>query len=246
MTPADSLGKRPTVTPLPNVEDPVITVTAKATSTVTPLPTLGGVITEAVKATSTPVPENTLPVVTQSEVLTEPVSDPVYPAVPAPALKFDFGGNSFVFLTADTVSFASASDAASVVVPDQVVYGGKTYRVTSIADKAFMGRKKLKKVKIGKHIETIGKQAFAGCTSLKKITIPAAVRTIGASAFSGDKKLSSVTVKSTKLTKKSVGKNAFKGISSKAVFKLNKSNLKTYKKFLKKKGIPSKTVFKRA
>ena len=88
------------------------------------------------------------------------------------------------------------------------------------------------------------KEAFAGCASLKKITIPAAVKKIGASAFSGDKKLSSITIKSKKLTSKSVGKKAFKGISAKAVFKVNKSKLKVYKAFFKKKGIPSKTVIK--
>jgi hypothetical protein len=50
-----------------------------------------------------------------------------------------------------------------------------------------------------------------------------------------------VIIKTTKLTKKTVGKNAFKGIHKKATIKVPKKKLDAYKKILKNAGI-SKSV----
>ena len=94
---------------------------------------------------------------------------------------------------------------------------GVTYKVTSIAKKAFKNNKKLKKVTIGANITTIGANAFAGCKNLK-----------------------TVDIKSKKL--KSVGKNAFKGIHKKAVFKVPAKKLKAYKKLLNSKAGIKKTM----
>ena len=77
--------------------------------------------------------------------------------------------------------------------------------------KAFKGDKKLKKVVIGKNVQTIGKSAFEKAGKLK-----------------------AVTIKSTSLKK--VGKNAFKGIHAKAKIKVPAKKLKAYQKLLKKKG----------
>ncbi|MCI8507289.1 MAG: leucine-rich repeat protein [Lachnospiraceae bacterium] len=116
-----------------------------------------------------------------------------------------------------TVSFYRAKkDAASVTVPDTVKIQGKTYKVTSVAENAFKGSKKLKSVTVGRNVTSIGKNAFNGCSGLKK-----------------------VTVKTVKL--KSVRKNALKGIHKKAVIKVPKSRLSKYKKLFKGKG-QSKTV----
>ena len=62
---------------------------------------------------------------------------------------------------------------------------------------------------------------------------------IGKNAFSGCKNLNKITIKSAKL--KSVGKNAIKGINSKATIKVPKKQLTTYKKLFK-----SKTGFKKS
>ena len=91
--------------------------------------------------------------------------------------------------------------------------GKYTFKVTGISKNAFKKKTKLKKVVIGKNVKKIGANAFAGCKNLKTIRIA-----------------------STSLTKKSVGKNAFKGIHKKAVIKVPKKKLKAYKKFLKGKG----------
>lgn len=63
------------------------------------------------------------------------------------------------------------------------------------------------------------------------------VTAISAKAFKSNKKLKTVTIRSK--TIKKIGKNAFKGISKKAVFKIPKTKIKSYKKMIRKasKGI---------
>ena len=99
----------------------------------------------------------------------------------------------------------------SVTVPKTVKIKGAAYKVTSVAKNAFKNNKKLKKVVIGENITKVNANAFAGCKSLKNVTI-----------------------KSKSL--KSVGKNAFKGINKKAVFKVPAKKLKAYKKLLNSKA----------
>ena len=118
------------------------------------------------------------------------------------------------------VAFAGAG-SAKVTIPATVTVDGKTYKVTSIAAKAFYGNTTIKRVTIGSNIVKIGKAAFYKCKNLKKVTI-----------------------KSTKLTTKSVGAKASKGIYKKAQFKVPKKLLKTYKKMLIKKGANKKSKFK--
>lgn len=105
-----------------------------------------------------------------------------------------------------------------VVIPSAVKVNGKKFKVTSIANNALKGNKKVTKLTIGANINKIGKNAFNGCKNLK-----------------------SITIKSKKLTAKKTGKNAFKGINKKAVIKVPKAKTKAYKKIVKAKGAP-KTV----
>ena len=101
-----------------------------------------------------------------------------------------------------------------ITIPATIKVDGITYKVTSIAKNALKGNKKVTKLVIGKNVKTIGKKAFAGCKNLKTITIK------------------------TKLLKdKTVKKQAFKGIHSKAVIKVPKGKASAYKKILRKKGI---------
>ncbi len=101
-------------------------------------------------------------------------------------------------------------------VPASAKINGYTFKITSVADKAFRKNKKLKKVTIGSNVTKIGKQAFYG-----------------------DKKLKTIVIKSKKITK--CGKAAFKGINKKAKIKVPKSKLKKYRKLFKNKG-QAKTV----
>ena len=159
-----------------------------------------------------------------------------------------------------------------VTIPATIKYEGVTYKVTAIADNACKDNKKLKTVKIGSNVKTIGKKAFYGCkkltsvtigskvttigesafqncTVLKKITIPSKVSKIGKKAFYGCKKLTSMTIKTSKLTDKKVGKDAFKKMGSSNYKKVNvkvpKKKLSAYKKLLKKKGLSSKAIVKK-
>ena len=94
------------------------------------------------------------------------------------------------------------------------------FKITGIDDKVFKGHTKLRSIVIGKNIETIGKEAFTDCSGLKSLTFETA-----------------------KLTKSSVGQNAFKGLPDKATVKVPKKQLKLYKKILRKAGLPKKAEF---
>lgn len=116
----------------------------------------------------------------------------------------------------NTVTFTAAKrNVKSATIPATVVIDGTKYTVTEIDKNAFKGNKKLTKVTIGKNVTKIGANAFSGCKSLKTITI-----------------------KATKL--KSIGKKAFKNVSSKATIKVPKKSKKAYKKLLKKAGFKGK------
>ena len=119
----------------------------------------------------------------------------------------------------ETVNYITTTNntASTLTVPDIVTVSGKEYKVTEIKANAFKNNKKLKKITIGKNIEKIGKHAFSGCKNLKNVNI-----------------------KTVKLTKKTVGANAFKGIHDKAKVKVPKSKLKDYKTILKARDIKGK------
>lgn len=156
----------------------------------------------------------------------------------------------------------------SCVVPDTINVNGVECKVTAIGAEAFMNNKKLTSITIGDQIEKIGENAFSGCsslktviigknvteiakkafyknTSLKKITIPANIKKIGVSAFQGSKRLKTITIKTKKLTQKTIGKNAFKGIHAKAKVKVPSKKLKLYKKILKARGVGKKALIKK-
>ena len=125
-----------------------------------------------------------------------------------------------------TVQYTKASGkkvrkAKKVAIPAAVTVNGVKYQVTAIAPNAFKNNKNLKTIIIPATVRSIGKQAFAGCKNLK-----------------------SIIIRTPYLTKKSVGAKAFKGISSKAVIKVPKKQLKAYKKLLKTKGIAKSVKIK--
>lgn len=154
--------------------------------------------------------------------------------------SFSYKVTSLTKLTAEVVGLKKKS-ATSVKIYNTVTLGGKTFQVTSVAPSVFKNNKKIKSAVIGKNVTAIGSSAFAGCTKLTKVTIGANVRKIGKNAFYGCKKLKSVTVKTKKLTKKTVGSKAFKGIHAKAVVRVPKAKAKSYKSLFKGKGM-AKTV----
>lgn len=168
-----------------------------------------------------------------------------------------------------TVEYGKSTDTSStsITVPKEVVLGGVTYKVTTIAANAFKDNKKLKSVTVGNNVKKIEASAFSGCTKLKsvtigsgvteigakafskctaltKITIPAKVSKIGKQAFSNCKKLKTITIKSKKLTAKSVAAKAFKGVPASVTIKVPKAKRAAYKKLLRAKGLSAKVKIK--
>ena len=116
------------------------------------------------------------------------------------------------------VSYTGAKKTkTTLTVSSKVKIGRKNYKVTKLADYAFKGNKKLKKLTLPKNCCYIGTEAFSGCTKLKTLTI-----------------------KSAKLTGKTVADNAFKGMRKKTVIKVPKSKLKEYRKLFRDKGLNKK------
>lgn len=132
-------------------------------------------------------------------------------------------------------AFKGCSNLVSVTMGDSV---------KSIGVNAFYSCKSLKSVTLGKNITTISDKAFYKCSALAKIIIPKKVNKIGKQAFYNCKKLKTITIQTSQLTSKKVGKNAFKGIHSKAKISVPKKKKDTYKKLLKKKGVGNKVTIK--
>ncbi|MBE5924389.1 MAG: DUF4832 domain-containing protein [Lachnospiraceae bacterium] len=109
------------------------------------------------------------------------------------------------------------STTKTVKIDDTFNAYGIVFKVTAIADKACVNNKKATNVIIGKNVKKIGKQAFYGLTKCKKLTI-----------------------KSPYLTSKRVGKKAFGKMNKKIKVVVPKKKLKSYKKWIYKKGLSKK------
>ena len=83
---------------------------------------------------------------------------------------------------------------SKIIIPNSVLYVGKNYPVTSIADRAFLWNLHLKEITIPNSVTTIGDGAFDGCSNLTEVTIPNSVTTIGDRAFDGCSDLTEVTI----------------------------------------------------
>ena len=123
--------------------------------------------------------------------------------------------------SSQTVAFIGNKVKTSVTIPATIKIKGATYKVTEISTNAFKNNRKLKKVVIGQNIVRIGKNSFYGC-----------------------KKLTSITIKSSRLTLKNIGKNAFKNTSPKATVKVPKKQKALYNQILKKRGLNKKAKVK--
>ena len=108
-------------------------------------------------------------------------------------------------------------DMTEVVIPESVTIDGVTYKVTSVAPKAFYKNTSVKQVTIAGAVTEIGSKSFYGCTSLKRVVIL-----------------------STKMESDAIGQNAFKKVAKNIKAYVPATKYKAYKKMLKKAGIGSK------
>ena len=173
------------------------------------------------------------------------------PAPKKKGTKFkDAAGNQYKVTGSDkknpTVEYVKPKSNAkgNVKIPATARYAGVTYKVTSIADKAFRNNKKVTNITVGTNVKSIGRSAFEKCTKLKTVTVGKNVTKIGKNAFGGCKNLKRLTIKSAKLTKKGLASGSFKGITKKTVVKVPKGKVKAYKKLLQSKGLDKKVKVK--
>lgn len=125
-------------------------------------------------------------------------------------------GNRFEIKKGRTAAFIGTKkpNTKSIVIPDTLRIQGVTCKVTEISSNALKNNKKITKITMGKNVSVIGGNAFYGC-----------------------KNLSSITLRTTKLTYKTTGANAFKGIRSNAAVYVPKAKKTAYKKLLRSRGL---------
>lgn len=170
-----------------------------------------------------------------------------------------------------SVTGASKKTITSLSINSSVTIGKCKYKVTSIAEKAFKGYTKLKKVSISSNVTTINSSAFNGCSALTtvkgctkvtkigtyafynckkltrvggytgKVTLPA-VKTIGSYAFKKCTALTYVNLSSKQLT--SIGASAFYGCTKLKTVKIESTKLTSLGKycFYKCKNLSSVTI----
>lgn len=115
---------------------------------------------------------------------------------------------------------------------------------TKIAQAAHKNNTTITNVTTNTKITNIEKEAYANCKKLKSVVIGKNVKSIRTKAFYNCKSLKKIVIKSKKL--QSIGKDAFKGISAKAVIIVPASKFKSYKKMLKKSGLAKTVKIKKA
>lgn len=81
-----------------------------------------------------------------------------------------------------------------IVIPENVTYNGRTFKVTTIGNYAFYGCTGLTSVIIPDNVATIESGAFYGCTALSIISIPNNVKSIEDAAFRGCTGLTTVSI----------------------------------------------------
>lgn len=126
--------------------------------------------------------------------------------LPAAAAAHDFEvGGIYYNINGDeaTVTFRgtythSYSDeyTGDVTIPSVVTYGGTTYAVTAIGERAFLFCDEVTSVTIPNSVTSIGKDAFYACAGLTELTIPKSVTSIGDRVFVSCVNLTSLTVAS--------------------------------------------------
>lgn len=121
---------------------------------------------------------------------------PLKPAIAIVLLLTGFVANAF---QVDNISYSVISEAdrtvavvkksspaystGNIVIPENVIYEGTTYTVTSIANSAFYGCRDLTSVAIPNSVTSIGDFAFRRCAGLTSVTIGNSVTKIGYTAF---------------------------------------------------------------
>ena len=132
--------------------------------------------------------------------------------MPRVGTVYTIAGNQYRItkIGAEVSLIKTNAKAKSINIPATIKANGITYKVTTIAEKAFKQNKKLKSITVSANVKKIGNNAFFKCPSLK-----------------------TVNLKTVLLTRKTASKKAFKGANKKLVIKVPKKVKKSYKKIFK-------------
>ena len=132
--------------------------------------------------------------------------------MPRVGTVYTIAGNQYRItkIGAEVSLIKTNAKAKSINIPATIKANGITYKVTTIAAKAFKQNKKLQSVTVGANVKSISNNAFFKCLSLK-----------------------TVNLKTVLLTSKTASKKAFKGANKKLVIKVPKKVKKSYKKIFK-------------
>lgn len=133
-------------------------------------------------------------------------------SMPKAGTVYTIAGNQYRItkVGAEVSLIKTNSKVKSINIPATIKASGITYKVTTIAKKAFKQNKKLQSVTVSANVKKIGNNAFFKCPSLK-----------------------TVNLKTVLLTSKTASKKAFKGANKKLVIKVPKKVKKSYKKIFK-------------
>jgi len=94
----------------------------------------------------------------------------------------------------------------NINIPEEVIYKGKTLKVTSIGAWAFKNLDNLTSITIPSTVTNIRIEAFSGCIKLKSLIIPQGVTSIGDRAFENCYDLKTITIPNSIIF---IGKYAF-------------------------------------
>lgn len=109
------------------------------------------------------------------------------------------------------VEIANAKFSGDVVIPSEITYMDKKFRVTEISDSAFFRAKNLTSVTMPADIKGFGKNMFDGCEKLVSCNIPDDVTEISPNCFSSCAALKSIVIPAGVTA---IGNNAFYYCSS--------------------------------
>ena len=113
--------------------------------------------------------------------------------------------------------------SGSIIIPERVLAGGKTYTVMSIGYRAFYYCDALTSVTFPASLTSIGGSAFSGCEALTSVDLSStSLVSVGSRAFENCDALTSVDLSSTSLT--SIGYYAFSGCEALTNLTVDESN----------------------
>lgn len=114
------------------------------------------------------------------------------------AIAYDCEVNGICYTRTSTsevkVTYKSGYYSGDIVIPETIVFNGKTFTVTSIDDKAFMVCRQLTSVSLPKTIKTFGRMSFKGCVLLTSITFPQDFESYSQDSFEECTSLSNIYV----------------------------------------------------